>query len=321
MVVKTLGELAALLQGSLNNPEYASRTINVVTGLDAASQHILSQALTFAEKESSLKEAEALGFSAVVIPEGLDTEIPAIKVKNARIAFAVLLGLFYPIHLHEPGIHPSAHVSDSAQIAATAYIGPFAIVGDNAIIADNCQIMAHASVGSDSSIGAHTRLMPGVSVGEHVTLGSKSLVGPLTIIEDDSTLGDDIEIGARCFIGNHVLIQDGVRIDNLACIEEGAKIAPLAIVISQNCLQPDVNLGKLSITAGQCLVEKGRQVGDFVTVAARSRVDKDIPAGQAIWSGDPVDAHKTSMRQIAMRQLPLNHWKELQQLAKLSPKD
>ena len=219
MVVKTLGELAAFLQGSLNNPEYASRTINIVTGLDAASQHVLSQALTFAEKESSLKEAESLGFSAVVIPEDLDTSIPAIKVKNARIAFAMLLGLFYPTHLHEPGIHPSAHVSASAQIAATAYIGPFAIVGDNATIADNCQIMAHASIGNNSSIGAQTRLMPGVSIGKNVVLGTKSLVGPLTIIEDDSALGNDIEIGARWFIGNKALIQDGVRIDNLACIE------------------------------------------------------------------------------------------------------
>ena len=80
-------------------------------------------------------------------------------------------------------------------------------------------------------------------------------------------------------------------------------------------------MGKLSITAGQCLVEKDRQIGDFATVAARSRVDKDIPAGQAIWSGDPVDTHKVSMRQTAMRQLPLKHWKQIQQLAKLSPKD
>lgn len=321
MVVKTLGELAELLQGSLNNPEYASHTINVVTGLDAASQHILSQALTFAEKESSLKEAEVLGFSAVVIPEGLDTEIPAIKVKNARIAFAILLGLFYPTHLHKPGIHPSAQVSESAQIATTAYVGPFAIIGDNAVVADNCQIMAHASIGNNSSIGAYTRLMPGVSVGANVKLGTKSLVGPLTIIEDDSVLGNDIEIGARCFIGDHAFIQDGVRIDNLACFEKGVKIAPLAIVISQNCLQQNVSLGKLSITAGQCLVEESRKIGDFATVAARSRVDKDVPAGQAIWSGDPIDTHKTSMRQTAMRQLPLKHWKQIQQLAKLSPKD
>lgn len=321
MVVKTLGELTELLQGSLNGPEYASLTIEVVTGLDAASQHILSQALTFAEKESSLKEAESLGFAAVVIPEGLETTIPAIKVKNARIAFSILLELFYPPHSYTPGIHPSAWVSPSAKIANTAYIGPFAIIGHNAVIAENCQIQAHASVGEESSIGAATRLMPGASIGKNVKLGEKSLVGPLTIIEDSSTLGNDIEIGARCFIGSRALIQDGVRIDNLTCLDNDVKIAPLAIVISQNCLQPNTNLGKLSITAGQCLIEKDRQVGDFATVAARSRVDRDIPTGQAVWSGDPIEPHKTSMRQIAMRQLPLKHWKQIQQLARLSPKD
>ena len=321
MVVKTLGELAELLQGSLSNQEYSSLLINDVTGLDAASQHNLTQALTFAEKESGLKEADSLGFAAVVIPEELNTTLPAIKVKNARIAFAVLLGIFYPPRQYKPGVHPSAYISESAQIADTAYIGPFAVIGNKAIIAEGCQIQAHASIGDGCSISANTRIMPGVSIGKNVKLGAQSLVGPLTIIRNGSQLGNDIEIGARCLIGENVIIQDGVRIDNLACIDDGVKIAPLAIVISQNCLQPDVNLGKLSITAGQCLVEKGCNVGDFATVAARSRVDKNVPSGQTVWSGDPIDTHKASMRQMAMRQLPLKHWKQIQQLAKLSSKE
>lgn len=321
MVVKTLGELAELLQGSLNNQEYTSLTINDVTGLDAASQHNLSQALTFAEKEGSLKEAESLGFAAVIIPEGLETSIPAIKVKNARIAFAILLELFYPPRRREPGIHPNAWVSDSAQIAETAYVGPFVVIGDNVVIADGCQIQAHTSIEEGSTVGPNTRLMPSVSIGKNVKLGAQSLIGPLTIIRDGSQLGNDIEIGARCLIGKDAVIQDGVRIDNLACLDDGVKIAPLAIVISQNCLQPNVSLGKLSITAGQCLVEKDCKVGDFATVAARSRVDKDVPSGQAIWSGDPIGTHKASMRLIATRQLPLKHWQQIKQLATLSSKD
>ncbi|MGM9992366.1 MAG: DapH/DapD/GlmU-related protein [Candidatus Bruticola sp.] len=321
MVVKNLKELADYLEGRLNIPESASLVIKEVTGMDAALSHNLNSAITFAEDESSLQEAVHLGFAAVIIPEKIQTNIPAILVKNSRVAYAKLLDLYYPPFRFKPGIHESACISDSANISPTAYIGPFAVIADGVTIGDNCQIQAHVSIDSDSFVGADTKLMPGVSLGKKVKLEGSSLVGPLTIIEDEASLGSDIEIGARCFIGRKALIHQGVRIDNLACINKESIIEPMAIIISQNCLQERAYIGKLSIAAGQCLVKEGRHIGDFATVAARSGVDKDIPAGQSVWSGDPVQAHKVSMRQIAMRQLPLKKWEQIKKLAKLSLKD
>ncbi|MGM9998231.1 MAG: DapH/DapD/GlmU-related protein [Candidatus Bruticola sp.] len=321
MVVKNLEELADFLGGRLNIPESASLTIKEVTGLDAASCHNLDSAITFAENENVLQEAVRLGFAAVIIPEKIQTDTPAILVKNARVAYAQLLDLYYPPVHFQPGIHKTSYVSSSANIAPTAYIGPFAVIEDGVTVGDRCQIQAHVSIGSGSFIGADTRLMPGVSLGKNVKLSGSSLVGPLTVIDDEASLASDIEIGARCFIGSKTNIGQGVRIDNLACINREVVVEPLAIIISQNCLQERVHIGKLSIAAGQCLIKEGCRVGNCATVAARSGVDKDIPAGQSVWSGDPAEAHKMSMRRIAMHQLPVKNWEQIKKLAKLSPKD
>ncbi len=316
MVVKTLKELAEILHGELNNVEYSDIIIDEVTGLDAAFQHQLEHAITFAENEKLLGEVEKAGFAAVLLPSGLNTKLPALHVANARVAFAQALELFYPTRFYAPGIHPCAVVSEQAKVDDTAYIGPYAVVGDGAVIKEHAQIYAHAQVGAGSVIGAYTRLFPGASVCENVTIGARDLIGPLTVVADKADIGEDVEIGARCSIGT-CHISRGVRIDNLVDIGDGASIDPLAIIISQNCLGENVNIGKFAIAAGQCLFDKERKVGDFATVAARSRVDKDIPSGRAVWSGDPVVTHKDDMRELALRQKSLHRWRDIQNLVKL----
>ena len=68
--MKTLKELAEILHGELNNVEYSDIIIDEVTGLDAAFQHQLEHAITFAENEKLLGEVEKAGFAAVLLPSG-----------------------------------------------------------------------------------------------------------------------------------------------------------------------------------------------------------------------------------------------------------
>ena len=317
MVVKTLEELSTLLGGRVADPKDASLEIEDVTGLDGTEGHVLQRSIAFAEKPEVLEQVQAAGFGAVVVPENMKTAIPAITVKNTRVAFAQLLELFYPRRRFEAGISTKACVADSAKVDPSSYIGPFAVIGENAEIGPECEIHAHAKIGSKSKVGAGTRLMAGVLLKDSASIGCKCLAGPLTEIAPGAYIGDDVEIGARCRIGRS-RIGSGVRIDNMADIGDEVFIEPLAIVISQNCIRDGAHLGKLSITAGQSLVYEGRSIGDFATAAARTGVDKDIPAGQAVWSGPSVMPHKAYMRQTATRLLPLKHWQKIKELSQAS---
>src|SRR5215469_5461306 len=77
--------------------------------------------LTFAENENYFKRAEQSSASAIIVdgPFQCNGKV-LIRVPNARIAFAKVLGLFFPEPAYPPGTHPSAVIAASAQLDPSA---------------------------------------------------------------------------------------------------------------------------------------------------------------------------------------------------------
>ena len=85
-------------------------------------------------------------------------------------------------------VHPTAHVSRSAQIGPGAILCPFALVGPHAVVGRNLSLNCYGSIGHDSVIG------------------DDCVVSPYAAVTGTVRLGD------ACFLGTHVTISPGVKL-------------------------------------------------------------------------------------------------------------
>src|SRR5580700_6554543 len=86
--------------------------------------------LTFAEKENHFAAAEQSQAAAILVagPFASSTKV-LIRVRDARVAMARILPLFFPPDQTPAGIHPSANIDASAHVDPAAHIGPHCVVG------------------------------------------------------------------------------------------------------------------------------------------------------------------------------------------------
>src|SRR5688572_19172779 len=80
--------------------------------------------LTFAENDEFFAKAEQSEASAVIVSGSnvSNNGKVLIRVKNARVAFARALSLFFPEPVLPPGVHPSASVAASAEVQKSVYV-------------------------------------------------------------------------------------------------------------------------------------------------------------------------------------------------------
>jgi hypothetical protein len=140
--------------------------------------------LTFAEQESYLATAEQSEASAILVPEGITASAKVlIRVANPRIAMARLLPIFFPPEQFEPGIHPSAEITATAEVDASAHIGAGCVVRDGANIGPRSVLMAGNHIGRGALIGEDCCLHPNVvvyqrsQIGNRVTIHAGSAIG------------------------------------------------------------------------------------------------------------------------------------------------
>ncbi len=121
----TAAQLAEKLRG-----EVLGDGATVLTGI-ASADAAQAGDLTFAEKARYLTVAEASQASAVLVSGDVTASSKVlIRVKDARVAVARVLPLFFPEDAEQPGIHPSAVVASSAKVDPTVHIGPNCVIGE-----------------------------------------------------------------------------------------------------------------------------------------------------------------------------------------------
>jgi UDP-3-O-[3-hydroxymyristoyl] glucosamine N-acyltransferase len=284
--------------------------------------------LTFAENQDYFARAEQSAASAILV-DGNHTSSKKvlIRVAKARVAYAKVLGLFYPPAQFAAGIHATAVIDGTCQIDPSAHIGPHCVVGARARIGAKSVLESGNHVGTDCLIGESVRLFPNVVLYAGTELGNRVSIHAGTVVGADGfgyvfdqgahrkvpqignvIIQDDVEIGANVTIDRgslgSTIIGKGTKIDNLVQIGHNVVIGDHCIVVAQVGIAGSTNLGAHVTLAGQVGVAGHLKIGNKVTVEAQSGVMNNIPDGEK-WLGAPAMPDRQTKRMwIAMQRLP-----------------
>jgi UDP-3-O-[3-hydroxymyristoyl] glucosamine N-acyltransferase len=143
----TAAELAQHLQGNV-----VGDSTTQLMGFAPADQAKPGD-VTFAENEAYFTAAAQSAASAIIVAgEFQAAGKVVIKVKNARVAFAKALTLFFPEPTFPAGIHPTAVIAPDALVDSTAHIGPHCVVGSRSKIGPRVALIAGVVVASDCKL-------------------------------------------------------------------------------------------------------------------------------------------------------------------------
>ena len=97
-----------------------------------------------------------------------------------------------------------------------------------------CSIARSAIIGRGASIAAFCDIQPGVKIGRHLAMATRSCAS------HDCTIGDFVFLGSGAFMGGYCEIGDGAFIGPNASIKDNTRIGRFAVVGIGACVVRDV---------------------------------------------------------------------------------
>lgn len=242
-----------------------------------------------------------------------------IFIENPYLAFANLTHFFQSKQIkniesckkeyRDTIIYSGAFIGENVQIGKNCIIMPNAVICDNVKIGDNVTIYPNVTIYKDCIIGNNVNIHAGSVIGSdgfgyaHTSSGEHIKIEHLgnVIIEDD------VEIGANTTIDravlNSTIIKKGAKIDNLVQIGHNCVIGEYTILVSQVGFAGSTTTGRNVVCGGQVGTGGHVHIGDFVQVAGRGAVSKNLPPNTK-WGGHPIMELKTWQKlQIKIRNL------------------
>ena len=250
-----------------------------------------------------------------------------IRVKNARVAFAKALAMFFPDPVFAAGIHPTAVIAPDAQVDPSAHIGPHCVVGPRTKIGPKVALIAGVVVAADCTLAEGVVLFPNVTVYSHTQLGRRVRIHAGTVIGADGfgyvldagahrkvpqvgnvIVGDDVEIGANVTIDRGALgptvIGKGTKIDNLVQIGHNVQVGENCLIVAQVGIAGSCKLGNYVVLAGQVGIAGHLKLGDQAVIGAQAGVIRDVPAGARVTGTYAVPVMEFKRQHIALHDLP-----------------
>ena len=309
----TVQELASLVGGQVVGN--AETTITGVADLETASENDISF-LIKANQFSLLTETKA---GAVVIPDKVETNLPAIKVENPALAITLIHRKFLEKDFVATGVHSSVEIGKSMEISQEVSIGPQAVLADDITIGERVTIDAGVVIGNNVTIGddvvimANVVIRSGCRIGNRVIIQSGSVIGSdgYGYVQDEHgrhikrphvgivVLEDDVEIGANCCVDRATfgatVIKQGAKIDNLVQIGHNVAVGEGCLIVAQCGVAGSTSLGRGVVLGGQVAVTDHVTLGDGVMVAGQSGVAGSVERGSVV-GGYPANNHRTWLR-------------------------
>lgn len=264
---------------------------------------------------------------AVIVSRGVELDAGGatlIRVDEPERAFARAVRMIVPAEEPDPGVHPSARVSDRARLGDDVSVGPFAVVGESARVGAGSRIGAHALVESGARLGEACRVGHGCTVHGCARLGDGVVLHPgvrvgaegYGYVQDEEgrpsrvphvggcVVGDRVEIGANATVDRGSLgdtvIGAHTKIDNLVHVGHNVRIGEACLIVAQVGVAGSARIGDGVRIGGQAGVSDHLEVGDGARIAARAGVLGDVPAGET-YSGYPARPHRRSLRASAAK--------------------
>jgi UDP-3-O-[3-hydroxymyristoyl] glucosamine N-acyltransferase len=278
--------------------------------------------MTFYSDLRYRKVLESTRAGALITKEPIsELDIPQIVHPDPFLAFMELVNVFFPVPASEPGVHPLAHVSDSAEVGDNATVSPFASIGERSIVGRGTVIHPGVYVGADVTIGEGCTLWPNVVVREGCRVGARVILGPGSVIGGDGfgfarregkflkvrhvgtvEIEDDVEIGANAAIDRGTLgktvIRRGVKIDNLVHVAHNVEVGEDSAMAAQSGVSGSTVIGKRVLMGGQVGMVDHLTIGDDAILVAQSGVIGNISEGSMV-SGYPARPHQEVLKSTA----------------------
>jgi len=290
--------------------------------------------LAFLANPAYRKQLPATRAAAVVLraDDAGDCPVPCLVAKDPYAAFARAAALFEPAPAHAPGVHASAIVEDGAQVAAGASIGPMCFVsasariGAGAVLGPGCIVGEDCEVGEDCCLVARVTLVARVRLGRRVRLHPGAVLGAegfgLAMAEGrwlkvpqlgGVRIGDDCEVGANTTIDRGAIedtvLEEDVRLDNQIQVGHNVRIGAHTAMAGCVAVAGSTRIGSYCLIGGGAGFVGHIEVGDRVTVTARSLVTHSIAGPGEYSSGTPLQPTRKWRRNAA-------RFKQLDELAR-----
>lgn len=320
----SLSEIAALVQGVVVGDE------NVIVSALSPIDHVIANALVFAEGADNLKKAEASNASAILVANNvISGDKPIIQVANPFKAFIQLIKHFYPEHKPTMGVHPTAVIAEDVVLGKNLSIGPYVVIESGSQIGDNCIIKSHVCLGHNVSLGENTTIHPHVTIYNNSKIGARVSIHSSTVIGSDGfgytyengkhlkvphvgqvVIEDDVEIGANTVIDRATLgetvVGEGTKIDNLVQIAHSVRLGKHNILCAFTGIAGSTTSGNHVIFAANVGVSDHVRIDDGVILGARAGVPpkKHLKQGN-IYLGSPARPKDKAIEQeLATTRIP-----------------
>jgi UDP-3-O-[3-hydroxymyristoyl] glucosamine N-acyltransferase len=275
-------------------------------------------------------KAAAVLVSPDVAALGAPPGTALIVLDDPYMAFARLLQKFTDAGPRKPiGVHPRAHVEESAKVGADPSIHPFAYVGPGAVIGDRVDLHPGSYVGPGAHVGDDTILGPnavvhhGCKVGKRCFLYAGAVVGSdgfgfapdlktglhvkipqvgIAVVEDDVELGANVTIDRAVF--GETRVGRGTKIDNQVQVGHNAAIGRGCFIVSQAGISGTAKVGDGVTIAGQAGVAGHLSVGDGATIGAQAGVHSDVAAGGKVLGSPAIDGAVAKRAMAVFPKLP-----------------
>lgn len=297
----TVSQLAEYL-----NCPYEGEEKTIIKGVSNLEKAEKGDLVFFSQKKfrKSLESTQAS--CAIVPPDEKFSRIPTIKSDNPHLSFIKVIELFYSPEFPEPGIHPSAFVSQTARIGSDVSVGAFTSIGNRVVVGDktiiyplvavypNVKIGKNCIIHSNVSIRSSTEIGNGVIIHNGVTLGSdgfgyvKKKDQAYTKVPQIGRLiiKDNVEIGSNTAVDRasleSTIIHKGVKIDNLVQIAHNVEIGENSIIAGQTGISGSVKIGKNVIMGGQVGIADHIEIGDNTIIAAKTGVSGNLQSNSIV---------------------------------------
>ena len=319
-----LAELAQKLNAVLDGP--GDIEISGVAGIGDATDGDV----TYLADPKRFKDLEVCKASAVIVPQNMppgQIPLPSLVVRNPRLAFAVVLGLFY-VKAEEPaGIDDRAYIAKGAVLGDEVTIHPFVVIREGARIGSRVTVFPGTSIGKNATIGDDCVIHSNVSIYHGVTVGNRVIIHAGTVIGSDGfgfvtdtgvhhkipqvggvLIEDDVEIGGNCTIDRATLgstvIKRGTKMDNQVHIAHNVTIGEHCLLAGQVGIAGSTTLGNYVVIGGQAGVGDHRKIGDRVMIGGGAAVTRDVDAGQVIAGHNAMPIREWLKVQAVLPKLP-----------------
>ncbi len=250
-----------------------------------------------------------------------------IKVKDAYVAFAMLLDFYNQSKKVKRGISEHACIAKSARIGKDVYIGEFVSVGENVTIGDNAQLYPHVCLGDDVKVGNNSVLHSGVKVYMECMIGNDCIIHAGTVIGADGfgfapkdgefikvpqignvVIEDNVEIGANTCIDRSTMgstfIRKNVKLDNLIQIAHNVEIGEGTACAAQVAIAGSAKIGKHCIFGGKASAVGHITIGDNVMVGGQAAVSHTLKGNQIVLGSPAIPLSEEKRLIIYRKKLP-----------------